>query len=97
MSITIMQADSSRAERIWDRASYLQRQVTRLEMNVKWLQKCLTEEKLSKRPCLEHVSNIQGYIESDLVELHNLSKLTCSHCGKTFLNIDKTILNASFT
>ena len=60
MSITIMQADSSRAERIWDRAFCLQRRVTRLETNVKWLQKCLTEEKLCKRPCLEQVSNLQG-------------------------------------
>ena len=91
MSITITQADSSHTERR-NRAFCLQRQVTRLETNVNWLQKSLTEEKLSKRPCLERVSNIQGYIKSDLFELRNLSELTCPHCGKTLLNIDETIL-----
>ena len=93
MSITIMQADSFHVIRHWDRTSALQRKVARLEANIKWLQKCLSEEKLCKRPCLETISNLQMYIESDLCELRSLSELTCPHCGKTLFSVDKSILN----
>jgi len=89
--ITIMPSKPLSNTQHWEGTTLLQRRITGLETNIKWLQKCLTEEKLCRRPCLESVSNLQGYIERDLCELRDLLELTCPHCGKSFYRVDETM------
>ena len=90
MSIT-MPANSLSNPQCCGRTSPLQRRVARLEANVKWLQKLLNEEKLCRRPCLESVSNLQGYIERDLCELRDLLELICPHCSKSLYRVDESM------
>ena len=91
MSIAIMPTNSSSNPQCRGRTAPLQRRVARLETNIQWLQKLLTEEKLCRRPCLESISNLQGYIELDLCELRDLLELICPHCGKSLYRVDESV------